>query len=489
MKTEIKKRDGATPQQVAYINDLKVTTAGNYVAANDTFGTAIGKLDTAIHNIPAQKDYSISVSSSTSVEGVAKQYTITQTQATGGTTSWTIDIPKDMVVSSGRVVTNPDGQDPGTYIELTLANAASDKIYINVANLFNDYTAAQNATKVQLTIGNDHVISATLVANSVTATELATDAVTTAKIADGNVTKAKLDSDVQASLDKADTALQSHQDISGKADKDTDAVTGNLAEFDANHNPVDSGKKVSDFALDGHSHAISDVTGLQGALDGKVDAVSGKGLSTEDYTTAEKTKLDGIAAGAEVNQNAFSAVTVGATTVSAGAKTDTLTLVGGTNVTITPDAANKTITITAAATDITGKADRVSGATNGNFAGLDSNGNLTDSGKKASDFAEATHSHTADQVTGLATVATSGNYSDLNGAKSADGTTIQDSSNVFSVKDGGIGTAKLAANAVTTEKLGVLTSFQIKDSAADGPFKDQVYTITILNGAIMVTPV
>lgn len=36
--------------------------------------------------------------------------------------------------------------------------------------------------------------------------------------------------------------------------------------------------------------------------------------------------------------------------------------------------------------DISGKADKVSNATNGNFAGLDSNGNLTDSGKKASDF-------------------------------------------------------------------------------------------------------
>ena len=34
----------------------------------------------------------------------------------------------------------------------------------------------------------------------------------------------------------------------------------------------------------------------------------------------------------------------------------------------------------------TSKADKVSGATNGNFAGLDSSGNLTDSGKKASDF-------------------------------------------------------------------------------------------------------
>ena len=40
-----------------------------------------------------------------------------------------------------------------------------------------------------------------------------------------------------------------------------------------------------------------------------------------------------------------------------------------------------------------GKADKVTGATAGNFAGLDSNGNLTDSGSKAGDFAGASHSH------------------------------------------------------------------------------------------------
>ena len=36
--------------------------------------------------------------------------------------------------------------------------------------------------------------------------------------------------------------------------------------------------------------------------------------------------------------------------------------------------------------NISGKADKVANATEGNFAGLDANGNLTDSGKKASDF-------------------------------------------------------------------------------------------------------
>lgn len=70
------------------------------------------------------------------------------------------------------------------------------------------------------------------------------------------------------------------------------------------------------------------------------------GLTNE---SAEKVKLNGIAEGAEVNQNAFSNVVVGSTTIVADSKTDTLTIVAGSNVTITPDATNDKITI--AATD------------------------------------------------------------------------------------------------------------------------------------------
>lgn len=42
-------------------------------------------------------------------------------------------------------------------------------------------------------------------------------------------------------------------------------------------------------------------TELTNGLAGKVDVVAGKGLSTEDYTSEDKTKLAGIAAGAQVN--------------------------------------------------------------------------------------------------------------------------------------------------------------------------------------------
>ena len=43
--------------------------------------------------------------------------------------------------------------------------------------------------------------------------------------------------------------------------------------------------------------------------------------------------------------------------------------------------------------DITGKADKAVGAVSGNLATLDANGNPTDSGKKATDFAHAEHDH------------------------------------------------------------------------------------------------
>lgn len=79
----------------------------------------------------------------------------------------------------------------------------------------------------------------------------------------------------------------------------------------------------------------------------KVDKVDGKGLSTNDYTGAEKTKLESIAEGAEVNQNAFSSIIVGSTTISADSKTDALTLSAGDNVTISADVDNDKITISA----------------------------------------------------------------------------------------------------------------------------------------------
>jgi len=100
----------------------------------------------------------------------------------------------------------------------------------------------------------------------------------------------------------------------GKANKVTDATAGNLAGLDADGNLTDSGKKPDDFAPKTHSHtnyalkAPSPTAGNLSALDANGNPVdsgrspddyilaeAGKGLSTNDYTTAEKEKLAGIA--------------------------------------------------------------------------------------------------------------------------------------------------------------------------------------------------
>lgn len=178
-------------------------------------------------NVPAQTDYSVTITESTP-SGVAKRYTVAQQ----GSTIGTIDIPKDMVVEEGSVVdityNSEDGKlydgqtdvtslikgtgtasasDAGKYIKLEIANSANDKLYIFAKDLVDIYTVQQNAAQVQLAI-NNNVISASIVAGSVSATELASNAVETAKIKDKNVTLGKLEDTVQTSLGKADTAVQ-----------------------------------------------------------------------------------------------------------------------------------------------------------------------------------------------------------------------------------------------------------------------------------------
>lgn len=144
----------------------------------------------------------------TPTTGYLKTYVLSQ----GSTQIGVIDIPKDLVIQSGSVVEataqNPvNGQTSGTFLELVIANQ-TQHLFISVDALIDVYTAQQNATQVQLSITNG-VISASVVAGSITSTELASNSVVTAKITDKNVTKAKLEQNVQNTLSSADTHIAS----------------------------------------------------------------------------------------------------------------------------------------------------------------------------------------------------------------------------------------------------------------------------------------
>lgn len=141
--------------------------------------TAKTDLVTAVNEVRAAVDTGgtgsqVTITTDTTTEGYLKTYTIKQ----GSTEIGKIDIPKDLVVTFGEVVVNPDGQPSGTYVKLTIANQATP-IYINVADLVDAYTTQANATQIQLAISATNEISATIVAGSVGTTELSSEVNTT----------------------------------------------------------------------------------------------------------------------------------------------------------------------------------------------------------------------------------------------------------------------------------------------------------------------
>lgn len=197
-------------------------------------------------------------------------------------------------------------------------------------------------------------------------------------------------------LDGAGTAYDTLKELGALIDDNQDAIEA--------LETIASGKADAT-----HTHTIANVSGLQSALDGKaatshgthvtfdstnkpkMDGTAAFGTATTvsrsdhvhptDTSRASKTEFDthvsdttkhitstertnwGTAythsqaahapSNAEKNQNAFSNVKVGTTTIAADTTTDTLTLVAGANVTITPDANGDSITIAATDTKIT----------------------------------------------------------------------------------------------------------------------------------------
>lgn len=170
--------DSTVKANIGDLTTLKTSEKGSLVGAVNEVKGAVDA------NATAAK---VTVSTETTTEGYLKSYTIKQ----GETQLAVIDIPKDLVVTAGEVVVDPEGQEAGTYVKLTIANQETP-IYINVKDLVDAYTAQANAKQIQLVISETNEISATIVAGSVGTTELADGAVTTAKIVDANVTTAKL---------------------------------------------------------------------------------------------------------------------------------------------------------------------------------------------------------------------------------------------------------------------------------------------------------
>ena len=72
---------------------------------------------------------------------------------------------------------------------------------------------------------------------------------------------------------------------------------------------IDTLNEIASWIINDTTGAAKMAADIETIKTGKVDKVTGKQLSTEDYTTAEKTKLAGIEAGAQVNPTNVSAFT------------------------------------------------------------------------------------------------------------------------------------------------------------------------------------
>ena len=192
VKKAVKDASDTINAKIGAVSTLTTTEKTNLVGAVNEVKSAVDSAKTAGE---------VTVTTDSTTEGYLKTYTIKQ----GGVEISKIDIPKDLVVTSGDVVVDPDGQPAGTYIKLTIANQEAP-IYINVKTLVDVYTAQASASQIQLAISETNEISATIVAGSVGTTELADSAITTVKIADANVTLAKLAQDVTDSIADAKKA-------------------------------------------------------------------------------------------------------------------------------------------------------------------------------------------------------------------------------------------------------------------------------------------
>lgn len=301
--------DAAKAVKDAVVNTLEAADNSVTVAGTATAKTVGVKLDPDATNaiklgeaglkvvIPAAAKYSI-VKAADSGD-YAAVYNLTKDGEVVGTS---INIPKDMVVKSGEVITNPDATHTGTFLVLTLANATEDKIYINVADLIEYVTSgSKTGDMVVIDVSADHKVTAT--------------------ITDGTVTKAKLDVDVQTSLGKADSAVQA-DDIAEGATDGTIAVKGaDVAVHGLKDAAYVTVKSLNDHADNAATTAAAAVKGTEADANTAITVYGARAL-------AQKGVDDAAAAKAEADKKVASVAAADKSIVVAGTATAPTVKVG-----------------------------------------------------------------------------------------------------------------------------------------------------------------
>ena len=238
-------------------------------------------------------------------------------------------------LASHKFTTTLNGSDGSTSpIDLTFAAGSNITLTDNAAN--NKITIGTSAEVNQNAFSNIKVGSTTIAADSKTDTlEL---------VAGSTVTLTPDATNDKVTITATDTRYQAFTGATASADGTEGLVPqpsagDQMAVLWGNGNWQTLGANLSNSGITNGQFLYVDQNGSN-----PPEVYGASGLL---MTSAERTKLAGIATGAEVNQNAFSRIVVGSTNIDADAKSDALTLVAGSLITLTPDATNDRVTIAA----------------------------------------------------------------------------------------------------------------------------------------------
>lgn len=230
-------------------------------------------------------------------------------QKDGANVGEAINIPKDMVVESGKVVWGSytdgtftpatDKKNATPYVELTLANSTANKIYIAVADLVNEHKAG---TGISITNNTDGTRTIALTSTYNTMVNAAVKAFGT---------------------DAEHPTKFIAKTNSGTVDVFT--IGPNLSWQDTNPLTLDVSDGLMGTISDANTLSKTNKTGLE-ALTKRVDGI--------------------VATGGEANQDAYSNIKVGSTTLAATSKTDTVEFAGSGLISVAGStAAGKKVTI------------------------------------------------------------------------------------------------------------------------------------------------